>query len=248
MDLFKITRCCLLPLFLVFALSSCKDLLTQHNINLKGVLHGKKLYSGAKNCTACHGVNLNGNGPIPSCNDCHGNLWASDDHTSKRGNAWHKPGASAKFCRGCHGSDLKGSYSRPGCYDCHDNVWADLQTRHTVNLNGVYHGQDRNTPNRSCAGCHGSNLTGDGYAPSCYSCHRAKWINTSDHDVMIYGVGHAEQYNDPQNNCTDCHGSDLRGTRDAPSCYSCHGQKWSDSDGGNEGEGDDKTALPLNGW
>jgi len=41
------------------------------------------------------------------------------------------------------------------------------------------------------------------------------------------GVIHMEGLRDPVNNCTACHGDDLRGGDDGePSCYSSHGKKW----------------------
>ena len=47
------------------------------------------------------------------------------------------------------------------------------------------------------------------------------------HTVNQDGVAHAPGLSDPTENCTACHGADLRGGDDGqPSCYSCHGQKW----------------------
>jgi len=48
----------------------------------------------------------------------------------------------------------------------------------------------------------------------------------SDHTVNQDGVGHAPGLGDPDANCAGCHGSDLRGDGDVPSCFSCHGQEW----------------------
>jgi hypothetical protein len=46
------------------------------------------------------------------------------------------------------------------------------------------------------------------------------------HKEEIGGVGHATGYEYPVQNCTECHGSDLKGDDDAPSCFSCHDQNW----------------------
>lgn len=47
------------------------------------------------------------------------------------------------------------------------------------------------------------------------------------HTVVQEGVAHRPGLRDPNQNCTGCHGADLRGGADGePSCYSCHGQKW----------------------
>jgi len=47
------------------------------------------------------------------------------------------------------------------------------------------------------------------------------------HTVVRDGVAHAPGLNDPQQNCVDCHGADLRGGDEGePSCFSCHGRVW----------------------
>jgi len=49
----------------------------------------------------------------------------------------------------------------------------------------------------------------------------------ANHTVINDGVPHAPGLDDPTQNCTTCHGADLRGGPDGqPSCLSCHGQKW----------------------
>ncbi|MDT8446707.1 MAG: hypothetical protein RRB13_07410 [bacterium] len=207
--------------------SSCKEGITSHNIDLDGVEHGKKLYQGAKDCTACHGIALKGNGWIPGCYDCHGVMWNKDDHLKERGGVMHKRGFQAtENCGSCHGGDaLTGKRSRPSCFSCHGDNWSDLAF-HNVTKSGIQHGTNLFEPSKYCAGCHGSALDGEGNAPGCYSCHYDKWSAKVPHTTMLYGYGHAEAYNSPQNNCSECHGSDLRGSKAAPSCYSCHGQKW----------------------
>lgn len=47
------------------------------------------------------------------------------------------------------------------------------------------------------------------------------------HTVNEDGIGHYPGLTDPEQNCTTCHGADLRGgTGGQPSCYSCHGKTW----------------------
>ena len=49
----------------------------------------------------------------------------------------------------------------------------------------------------------------------------------ADHTVSQDGVRHLSGLRDPENHCTGCHGTDLRGgENDEPSCYQCHGQEW----------------------
>jgi hypothetical protein len=46
--------------------------------------------------------------------------------------------------------------------------------------------------------------------------------HTEDHGPYRHRPGGQQA---PQN-CTGCHGADLRGGESAPSCYTCHGQQW----------------------
>ena len=49
----------------------------------------------------------------------------------------------------------------------------------------------------------------------------------ASHTIINDGVAHAPGLNDPTQNCTTCHGADLRGGPSGqPSCFSCHGQQW----------------------
>lgn len=47
------------------------------------------------------------------------------------------------------------------------------------------------------------------------------------HTVVKSGVAHAPGLNNPLQNCTSCHGSNLQGGSEGqPACTSCHGVKW----------------------
>lgn len=46
------------------------------------------------------------------------------------------------------------------------------------------------------------------------------------HVKYLSNVGHREGYENPGITCTKCHGSDLKGDDDTPSCYECHGKNW----------------------
>jgi hypothetical protein len=48
----------------------------------------------------------------------------------------------------------------------------------------------------------------------------------ADHKVEKGGFLHKSGLRDPEANCTECHGDDLRGGDSAVSCYECHGKKW----------------------
>jgi hypothetical protein len=48
----------------------------------------------------------------------------------------------------------------------------------------------------------------------------------ADHAKDKDGVMHKRGYKKPLGDCTSCHGKDLRGQDQAPSCYECHGKEW----------------------
>ena len=48
----------------------------------------------------------------------------------------------------------------------------------------------------------------------------------ADHSISQDGVRHLPGLLDPEANCVTCHGTDLRGSAIAPSCFTCHGQEW----------------------
>jgi hypothetical protein len=48
-----------------------------------------------------------------------------------------------------------------------------------------------------------------------------------DHTVRRGGAFHRSGLNDPEQNCVQCHGADLRGGDNGePSCFLCHGEVW----------------------
>lgn len=61
---------------------------------------------------------------------------------------------------------------------------------------------------------------------ACSSSTDSDYDPPADHTVNKDGIKHKSGLTNPMENCTDCHGSDLRGTNSAPSCYECHGKEW----------------------
>ena len=50
-----------------------------------------------------------------------------------------------------------------------------------------------------------------------------------DHNIDLGGVSHANGFDTPYTaECTECHGQGLQGVAEIPTCYSCHGQVWSE--------------------
>lgn len=59
------------------------------------------------------------------------------------------------------------------------------------------------------------------------------------HTRLIQGVSHAEPAAKPGRYCAKCHGESLQGgLAGEPSCYSCHGQNWTNVTTEFEGPGD----------
>lgn len=59
----------------------------------------------------------------------------------------------------------------------------------------------------------------------------AKVTEIRAHNHIIEGVPHALGLNHAERYCQRCHGTGLIGGQDLePSCYSCHGKNWQDSD------------------
>lgn len=47
----------------------------------------------------------------------------------------------------------------------------NVNSLHSVNNGDSCHAEGNEDPKTNCSGCHGSNLEGQGNAPSCTSCH-----------------------------------------------------------------------------
>jgi hypothetical protein len=160
-------------------------------------------------------------------------------HNVNLGGKLHATGYCEPFlhCTACHGDSLKGGpVGQPSCTKCHLDHWNAPNcgvATHTINLGGYLHAPGYCQPYRNCAQCHGSDLTGGTAGqPSCTKCHVDHWsgpnCGVNIHTINLGGHLHAPNYCLPLQNCTQCHGSDLRGgTARQPSCYSCHNDQWS---------------------
>ena len=212
--------------------------------------------SGFASCAVCHGQDLRGRPPVPSCysaefdgRGCHddgpGNVPHALDGSYREGLGEDGHGQDAKAdltaCQACHG-EIGGPGSNPrfiigfgddACEDCHGTYYAHPQD--WSGPNKTFHYSADNIDN-ACTLCHGENLdgvggiNGGGEDLSCQGCHDSVVDFTLD--------------------CTFCHGyppvDDLPAPPDLPipvdhygvadinlhvKCLICHGMIESD-DGG----------------
>ena len=48
----------------------------------------------------------------------------------------------------------------------------------------------------------------------------------TDHTISKNGSFHKSGLENPEVNCVQCHGDDLRGGTSGVSCFQCHGKEW----------------------
>ncbi len=232
-----------------------------HDVTIQGINHAQGYCQPFDNCAGCHGVDLNG-GPSgeASCFQCHGPLWETcgqnTAHDQNLGGAMHASGYCSPLqnCSSCHGPDLRGgSNGEPSCYQCHGTLWETCgqNTSHDQNLGGAMHASGYCSPYENCSRCHGDNLRGGSNGePSCLKCHdQKKWKNcgSTQHNKVEDGVAHASDWCQPYQDCAPCHGADLRGGPNGePSCFKCHGDKWTNKCSGG-GDDEDEDTLSFGG-
>lgn len=56
--------------------------------------------------------------------------------------------------------------------------------------------------------------------------NESRYDAPADHTISKSGAKHKPGLNTPLDNCTQCHGNDLRGGDVEVSCFECHGNKW----------------------
>jgi hypothetical protein len=60
----------------------------------------------------------------------------------------------------------------------------------------------------------------------CEKSNDPRYNPPADHTVSKDGFMHKSGLAQPLENCTACHGADLKGGTTGVSCFECHGQKW----------------------
>lgn len=198
-------------------------------------------------CTACHGVELDGSGDAVSCFSCHAfntsppftihpATW-SDAYASHRAYA-----ALNGFdeCLGCHGAGLRGSPAAPSCFSdsfdgrgCHAEGPAEVP--HALDgsyLAGSQHGPEAKQDLTACQPCHGE-AGGPGDNPrfnagifsaggnGCETCHGINYAHPPNwagpNNTFHYSAGNLQEA------CTLCHGESLDGIGGiGVSCLGCH--------------------------
>lgn len=148
-----------------------------------------------------------------------------------------------EVCYSCHGNDGKGGISEVSCFQCHAggpsghlaySIWVGSPD------SPDFHGKD--VIDR-CQTCHGEDYLGGTSGVSCYLCHDGPnafscpdYTPPSTHTVLQEDDDcealHMPGFEDPMDNgCALCHGIDLTGGF-APSCFTCHGNRWNGDTGG----------------
>ncbi|MDH5559699.1 MAG: hypothetical protein OEY59_02440 [Deltaproteobacteria bacterium] len=197
--------------------------------------HGVGYDDPLNNCAECHGDDLKGgeNGEV-SCYLCHANMWDyyQTPHNIDLGGSFHVEGyedPKGNNCTDCHGANLKDTTGDIACYDCHLNKWDYDDTSHDTFVGETKHAFGYEEPFvNQCTECHGDDLTGGTTGRTCFACHFEKFdLSDPSHDTDIGKAWHAVGYDDPTNDtCIDCHGTDLKGSAFAQSCYQCHLETW----------------------
>ncbi len=208
--------------------------------------HCAECHSSNGNSELKGGISTEGNQTAFSCYQCHTDFWSDIEHTflqsGPNGEHYHKEGLyePTENCTECHGENLEGgsykSTSAPSCSKCHGPTW-DWKLTHTELKTGDYPQGFHDptglyTPETYCSRCHGNDLKGglsNGKATkSCYECHTEEiWDWQKTHTMSLIGVHGTGLHDtagmyDPKNNCSSCHGNDLKGGSATKSCYECH--------------------------
>jgi uncharacterized CHY-type Zn-finger protein len=187
-------------------------------------------------CTPCHGEDFSGGISETSCKVCHASQsghpsagWmdaASDKFHGARLSAF-----GPSYCAGCHGADYQGGYAAVSCFVCHDGPSGHPATGWLASSSDNFHGLDassRGLP--SCATCHGADYSGGVSGKSCSLCHSDESGHPStgwlDDDSSNF---HGDRLDlRGATYCAGCHGADYTGGDSAVSCFTCHGDLWSE--------------------
>ncbi len=202
--------------------------------------HGK---DGIDRCQTCHGEEYLGGISEVSCSQCHAGgpsghpafgIWVGSPDSLD----FHGKDDIAR-CITCHGEEYLGGTSDVSCFQCHAggpsghpaiSIWVDTPG------SPDFHGKDDIA---RCITCHGEDYLGGTSGVSCYQCHDGpnafscpEYSPPSTHTVLQEEEDcealHMPGFEDPMNNgCTICHGIDLT-EGFAPSCFTCHGNRWED--------------------
>ncbi len=206
---------------------------------------------GIEACSGCHGGDLKGSGG-PSCYSCHTIFPHSDPEWHDPDNLKFKHGKTFLIdeiqCAGCHGENFLGGISEVSCYTCHSAFPHIPDHKQFTKSKNIKLDQAKNL----CAtSCHGFKFEGRSVVKKtetdCLTCHKDipefsstkppqepapikyKYHKETDwNKIFVHGKNalintknefESELY---RTKCAVCHGGELKGHDNVPSCYSCH--------------------------
>lgn len=132
-----------------------------------------------------------------------------------------KPTVSAGYteCKGCHGINLEGNGKADSCYECHSFNNAPPFSTHPANWTEPYNDHRAfgalNGFN-DCLPCHGTDLHGNGTAPSCFS--------SSSNDMTCHATGPREVPHALDDSFLNSANHGPMAKADLIVCQSCHGE------------------------
>jgi len=258
----KVVHLLLTGLFFCQLLVSCSDPgengLSQsdgssNNVHVAGWLnpqnanfHGSQAATtGANACGSCHGLDLQGSGAVPGCNECH--LSLTDFNRNSPDGVWiHGSLPHDQFltqgatCNNCHDALRQFPGQGPAnCHDCHDTGGHPVGQAWLDKNSAQFHGLAATADLTSCATCHGSDFLGGSSGVSCSACHcgpsgsknppnEGTWSHgTTPHNSANFTAAIAI--------CNQCHTTSRLYNNGPNSCHDCHisashplGQAWLD--------------------
>ena len=197
--------------------------------------HGERVARDApQTCTSCHGSELMGDAPAPSCYLCHAGPSGHPEDYAVRPEPFHADTVAVESndaCADCHGEDYRGGWAedwaadprRADCYYCHGMGPSGHPSGWLTPSAQFFHGNDvRENGGERCTACHGEDFMGGTSGVSCYNaCHDGPGGHPEGWLTRPSPFHGSEVIDNGSEQCFDCHtGSGENWTGYA--CSDCH--------------------------